>query len=119
MANEAQVSVNFTVNKNGVVSSLSQAVALTLSGDKIFSNIQLITNTDPEGMLLGEITNPQMLILQNIDTTNFITVQLSGTDILTLPVGGPPQVLSPKTGTTYSAQADTAPAKLSVIAIGT
>jgi hypothetical protein len=83
MANEIQASLGVTVTKNGESNTLSQSVTLTLAGNKIVSNAQFV-GTSLETVLLGEITNPQLLCLVNLSTTDAVSVELGGVQVIHL-----------------------------------
>jgi hypothetical protein len=117
MANEIQITANLVARKGGaVVNPGAVSKAITMSGDDMTQNTQLI-GTSAETLDLGEISGaPSALMVVNLDTTNFVLVGFTNppTEIKLNP--GVPMLISPAGATIY-AKADTAACRVLVAAV--
>jgi hypothetical protein len=117
MANEIYASLNFTARKNGAESSISSSFNLTMTGDDMIQNTQVI-GTSSEAVDLGDITGaPGAIIIKNLDATNFI--EIGGDSGLTVfktkLLAGQFTMFQPSSATLY-AKADTANVRIQIIA---
>lgn len=91
MANEASVVTMMTFAK-GNVSSIARgsttAFTLNVSGAKYHQGVQNI-GTSEEQISFGDITNPGMCFLKNLDATNYVEIRAAtGTaDLMKIPAG--------------------------------
>ena len=117
MANEISVSASVSASKNGVSLSQSGSKLITMAGDDMLVNTQVI-GTSAELIDFAEIAGaPSVLFVKNTDSTNF--VELGGDSGLTvfkmkLPAGHV-AVFQPSSATLY-AKADTAAVRLLILA---
>lgn len=117
MANEIRYSISLSARKSNAIVSLATSPSLTMTGDDMVQATQVI-GTSAETVDLGEITGaPAMLMIQNLDTTNFIEIGGdSGLTVFKLKVlAGHSVLISPSSGTIY-AKADTAAVRIQIAA---
>lgn len=108
MANEIQANLTVTINDNGNIASGTATFQANFSGTFI-GNEQII-GTSAETLQLGDVgSNPVIVFVKNLDSTNFVTVDSANTLDKFPQILQPGQacVLTPTTGTIY-AKADTA-----------
>lgn len=74
MANEIQVSIAFQATKNGATAGGTYSGTLTMSGDQLISNVQII-GTSNEAITLGDVTATGVrIMLKNLDATNYVEI---------------------------------------------
>ena len=126
MANEINLSLNFTTSKNGGSVSSTTSLSNTMSGDNMISNVQIIPfgtgATNATAIAYGDVSTIGYVVLKNVDATNFIEVAVSNgvtsglfttqAHVVAKLLPGEVVVLKPKTTTLY-AIADTAGAAAS------
>lgn len=117
MANEIYTALQLTATKNSATVTANVAIRQDMAGDDLVQSTQLI-GTSAELIDLGEITGaPAQLLIQNLDTTNFIEVGGdSGLTVFKIKIlAGKANLISPSSGTLY-AKANTAAARILVVA---
>lgn len=117
MANEIYASVSANARKNGAEIAFSSSHNLTMTGDD-FTNATQVIGTSAETLNLGDITGaPGMLIIKNLDATNFIEIGGdSGLTVFKLKLlPGQFHFFQPSSSTLY-AKADTADVRVQIIA---
>lgn len=74
MANEIYASLNASVNKGGAAAGISPNFRRTMAGSDFTNATQVIGNS-PEVIDLGEIADtPSLVVIKNLDDTNFISI---------------------------------------------
>jgi hypothetical protein len=90
MANELAISASLAFQKGAdSVSAGKSGVKLTVAGTEYTELIQTIGLTE-EALLLGDIGTPGYAFIENLDTTNFVSIR-SGTGVancIKIPAGG-------------------------------
>lgn len=118
MANEISLLLSLAVNKNGAAINLSSQQSKDLSGSKMVNLIQIVGTGAGEAPILGDISSPRLIILRNLDPTNYVTVSLGGGSSVHLLALDFPMVIpmTSLTSTDIEMQADTASCRVQVIA---
>jgi hypothetical protein len=75
MANEISYAVSLVSNKGGVSITGSASKTKDMSGDQMITNVQSV-GTSAEAVVLGDISLPGMVLLKNMDSTNYIEIAL-------------------------------------------
>lgn len=117
MANEIYANVNVRVAKNGATVDDNITFNLDMTGDDMLKGTQVI-GTTAETVSFGDITGaPGMVVIKNLDDTNFI--ELGGDSGLTVfkltLLPGQFCLFDPSSATLY-AKADTADVRIQVLA---
>lgn len=118
MANEAYYSVNIKAAKNGATVGQSTSKRLSMTGAEMLQATQNI-GTTAETVSFGGITGaPQLLLVQNLDTTNYLELGGdSGLTVFKLKVpAGQIAIFTPTSATLY-AKANTAAVNALFVAI--
>lgn len=118
MANEITASASLVAAKGGVQVSFTATKQNDMAGSDMLQNTQDI-GTTAETVGFGAITGaPAMVLIQNLDPTNFIELGLSSgmTDKFAKLLPGQVILFPPSTATIY-AKADTAECKVLVEAV--
>lgn len=117
MANEIFASVQFAARKNGADISASSSFNLTMTGDDMLNQTQVI-GTTAELVSFGDITGaPGLVIIKNLDATNYVEIGGdSGLTVFKLKLlPGQYHQFQPSSATMY-AKANTADVRIQVIA---
>jgi hypothetical protein len=115
MANEISINLTAAVNDSGNSVSGTATYSANFSGNFI-GNEQTV-GTTAEVVQFGDVTTPVIVLVKNLDTTNFIQVDSIST-MANFPQKlhpGQGCLLLPETGTIYC-KADTATCKVLVVA---
>ena len=118
MANELYYAIELTARKGGATVSHSTSGNTTMTGDDMTQATQVIGTTS-EVIDFGEITGaPSMVLIRNLEATNFVEIGGdSGLTIFKLKIlAGKSILISPSSATMYG-KADTAAARIQVIAV--
>lgn len=117
MANEISIFLSVTASKNGGTVSASGSKTITMAGEQMIANVQIVGLTE-EPLFLGDVATGGWLFVKNLDTTNSIKVHESGGEsadhAITL-LAGEFALLKPTSG--LYATAFTAPCNVQVLAI--
>jgi hypothetical protein len=73
MANELSLTANFRYSKNGITQSRAYSDSVTVTGNGISHNVQLI-GTTAEVIAIGDVASAGYCALLNIDATNFVEI---------------------------------------------
>jgi hypothetical protein len=73
MANELSISGNFRYSKNGITQTRAYSDSITVSGNGIAHNVQVI-GTTAEVIAIGDVASAGYSFLMNIDATNFVEI---------------------------------------------
>ncbi len=117
MANEIYTRVELTARKNGANVTASPAANLSMTGAEMLQLTQPIGTTS-ELLTLGDITGaPAFILIQNLDSTNFVEIGGdSGLTVFKLKIlPGQSQLISPSSGTVY-AKANTSTVRILKVA---
>lgn len=76
MANEIQISANFSATKNGVTVSGNSSNVIDMSGTNMIGNVQSIGIVS-EQIVLSDVTTPGYYFFKNLDQTNEIRISLA------------------------------------------
>lgn len=117
MAREIYTSTQLTARKNGATVTATVTGNQDMAGDDLHQATQLI-GTSAELVGFGEITGaPAQVLIQNLDATNFVEIGGdSGLTVFKLKIlAGRSVLISPSSATMY-AKADTAAARILIIA---
>jgi hypothetical protein len=107
MASEIVLSVSLRASKSGATVSASASDVIDMTGDDMMYDTQVI-GTSAEALTWGEITGaPKYIFLQNLDSTNFVTVGFTNPPTEMKMLAGECLLIPPTTATIY-AKADTA-----------
>lgn len=122
MANELSLNLSFAASKNGADINFSKTIVGSMAGTKMIQNVQIV-GTSAESIVLGDNPNPQVIILYNLDPTNWVDYSEDGSVYLhRLKPGGFPLFVVPNATDTPAGTrkliADTAACRVLVIAIG-
>jgi hypothetical protein len=117
MANELEITGTMKYSKGGVKSELALSSRVNISGSKVTELVQNI-GTGSEAIELGDLSSPGYIIIENLDSTNFVTIQaaVDGTSMITIPAGefaGPVKLAS----SAPAARADSAAVNIRILAI--
>lgn len=118
MANEISVSVSLSASKHGAANAAAGSLTLTMAGDQMINNVQIITNVAAEAVVLGDVGSIGYVFLKNLDSTNYVEIDSVNT------MDSWPQRLFPgefillkPEGLTMYALANDAPVNLQVLAL--
>jgi hypothetical protein len=118
MANEISVSVWLSVSKHGASNAGAGSRTLTMAGDQMINNVQIISSVAPEAVVLGDVGTIGYVFLKNLDSTNYVEIDSVNT------LDNWPQRLLPgefillkPEGITMYALANDAPVNLQVLAV--
>lgn len=117
MADEITVSVNTNINVAGQSAQGNGSFQADLSATNYFAQSVTIGSSSAAVMELGSLSDPTVLFVKNLDTTNYITIDSVGT-LDNFPQrleAGQSIALLPVTGTIY-AKANAAPCQAWVVA---
>ena len=118
MANEGYYVVNLQASKGGAKVERSESMRFDMTGDDMVQSTQLIGTTAETVTFTGITGAPQMLLIKNLDPTNFI--ELGGDSGLTVfklkILAGRSSLISPSSATLY-AIADTSAVRIQIVAI--
>jgi len=117
MANEINSSVSCTISSGGQSVTGSKSFTTSLSSTTFLGEEVTVGSTTAATLYVGGLTNPSALLVINLDTTNFLTVD-SAVTLDKFPqklTPGAGVLLLPESGTVY-AKADTAPCQAWVVA---
>jgi hypothetical protein len=119
MANEISVSASLSASKNGATIAASDSLSITMAGDQMISNVQIVPAAS-EAILLGDVTTPGYVYIKNLDPVNFVSISVlatavAGTSFAKLLPGQ--FCVFPAVSTTLTAIADTLPCNVQVVVI--
>jgi len=89
MASELTVSAALAFKKGGVAPAISKTnITFNVTGTKFVQGIQQI-GTSAEALDIGDITTVGWALIENLDSTNFVTVRdgAAGADVVKLKAG--------------------------------
>jgi len=118
MANEGYFSINLRASKSGANVGQSVSGRLDMIGSNMTQTTQTI-GTTAELVAFGDISGaPQMLLIQNLDATNYIEIGGdSGLTVFKLKIpAGKSNIVSLTSATLY-AQANTAAVNILIVAL--
>lgn len=113
MANELTVTAALEYSKGGVTKRIYDSKTLTVTGDEIAEHIQVIGITE-EAVAVSDIGTQGYIYAKNLDTTNYVTLGLTGGLAIKLKAGE--FALFRAAGTIY-ARADTSPCRVHFIVV--
>lgn len=73
MANEINVAVKLTAKKAGAEINISKTKTITMAGDQMLSNVQIV-GTSVEALALNEVSTIGWTLIHNMDTTNYVEI---------------------------------------------
>ena len=76
MANETQLNLTLSNNKSGVFISGTVGLSITMAGTNSISSVQNI-GTATEVLVIGDVTTIGYLMVKNLDTTNYVELDLN------------------------------------------
>lgn len=117
MANEISSTVSCTISSGGQSVTGNKSFTLSLSSTTFIGEEVTIGSTTATSLYTAGLTNPSVVLVINLDTTNYISVDSVDT-LDNFPqklTPGAGVLLLPETGTIY-AKADTAPCQAWVVA---
>ena len=107
MASEINLTVSIRCSKSGATVSATASDVINMTGDDMIYDTQVI-GTSAEALTWGEVTGaPKYAFIQNLDTTNFVTVGFTNPPTEMKILAGECLLIPPTTATIY-AKADTA-----------
>lgn len=118
MANEGYFSINLKATKSGATVGQSVSGRFNMSGNDMIQATQTIGTTS-ELVDFGDITGaPQMVLIQNLDSTNYIEIGGdSGLTVFTIKIpAGKTTIFTASTATIY-AKANTASVNVLIVAL--
>jgi len=116
MANEVKVGVSLTYAKNGKsFSAGKQGVQIDVSGDDYIADATQNIGTSEEAVSIGDITTEGILVIQNNDATNFVSLYGANgeTAFAKIKPGDPPFIYRIHPDSTLYAKADTGACQIS------
>lgn len=115
MANEITASGSLKATKNGATISGGVTVRVTMAGDDLLNDTQLI-GTSAEAVTFGEITGaPAYFYVRNLDSTNYVLVGFTNPPTEIKLLAGQFALFPPATATIY-ALANTADCRIQKVA---
>lgn len=117
MAQELTLGVTYRFSKGGVRLSRNSAAVSDVNGNVYYDSVQPV-GTSNEALNLGETSGEGVVVLRNLDETNFVDIfrdALDAEPILTLHPGDV-ATFRRKSGVSYYATADTAEVRIQVVA---
>lgn len=117
MANEISSSVALSVSKNSASFSARADKTFDQSGNVAIQNVQNV-GTAAEALSLGDISGvPAMILIQNLDTANYVDVALdSGMTQIFAKIGAGKHALWPPNAAAVYVRANTAAVRILVLA---
>lgn len=116
MANEIQVSLTISVEKNGASARGNISLSIDQTGDQFISNVQII-GTSNEALTLSDVSTIGWVYVKNLDAANYVEVFLDSgnTQLVSKLLAGEATLFKPGTTSIY-ARANTAACNIQVLA---
>jgi len=120
MANELELTATLKYNKGGVTEEVSVSSKLDVNGDLVTQTVQDI-GTAVEVIDLASMTSPGVIIVENLDATNYVEMRRTTSDDHIIKIrpksfAGPLE-LADTTGAAPALQANTAACKVRITII--
>jgi hypothetical protein len=118
MANEINVQLSLVATKNGVTFQQNLSKTITMAGDEMIQNTQII-GTANEAVVLGDVAVGGYAVFKNLDATNYVELFTDSGDAQPFAklLAGEPMLLKTHPSATYYAKANTGSVKLLVFAL--
>jgi hypothetical protein len=114
MANELSITASMTFAKGPTTARMGRGgVLASVTGTKVADLIQEI-GTAAEALMLGDISTPGYVLIENLDATNFVSIRAGsgGTNLIDIPPNTTAGPFKLSSASSPHAIADTAPVKI-------